>query len=103
MFLFIGTPEIILVLVIMLLLFGPEKIPEIAKGLGKGIRMLRDTTTEVKREILKESYELEEGKKNLASGIEKEVKELKKIMDVKEDIKDLTKGLDDLKGPVKRK
>ncbi|MBC8321113.1 MAG: twin-arginine translocase TatA/TatE family subunit [Bacteroidetes bacterium] len=34
----IGGPEIIIILVVVLLLFGGKKIPELAKGLGKGIR-----------------------------------------------------------------
>ncbi len=52
MFLFsIGGPEIILILFVILLLFGAKKIPELAKGLGKGIREFKDATKEVKDEI----------------------------------------------------
>ncbi len=40
----IGTPEIILILAAVLLLFGGKKIPELAKGLGKGIREFKDAT-----------------------------------------------------------
>ncbi len=50
-FLFISGPEIIIVLLIVVMLFGADKIPEIARGLGKGMRQLRDATNEVKREI----------------------------------------------------
>lgn len=40
--LMIGTPEIILIAVIVLLLFGGRKIPELMKGLGKGVRSFKD-------------------------------------------------------------
>ena len=42
----IGGPEIILILFVILLLFGAKKIPELAKGLGKGIREFKDATKE---------------------------------------------------------
>jgi sec-independent protein translocase protein TatA len=38
----IGAPEIIIILVIVLLLFGGKKIPELMKGLGKGIKEFKD-------------------------------------------------------------
>ena len=47
----IGGPEIILILFVILLLFGAKKIPELARGLGKGIREFKDATKEVKSEI----------------------------------------------------
>jgi len=40
----IGGPEIIIILVVVVLLFGGKKIPELAKGLGKGIREFKDAT-----------------------------------------------------------
>lgn len=42
----IGGPEIIIILVVVLLLFGGRKIPELAKGIGKGIRDFRKATEE---------------------------------------------------------
>ena len=42
----IGGPEIIIILVVVLLLFGGRKIPELAKGIGKGIREFRTATDE---------------------------------------------------------
>ena len=49
-----GTPgpfEIILILVVVLLLFGAKRIPEIARGLGKGIREFKDATNDIKQEL----------------------------------------------------
>ena len=37
-----GAPEIILILVVVLLLFGGKKIPELMKGLGKGVREFKE-------------------------------------------------------------
>lgn len=40
----IGTPEIIIILVIVLLLFGGKKIPELMRGLGKGVKEFKDAS-----------------------------------------------------------
>ncbi|HKB44358.1 MAG: twin-arginine translocase TatA/TatE family subunit [Bacteroidetes bacterium] len=47
----LGTNEIIIILIIVLLLFGGKKIPELMRGLGKGVREFNDAKTNVKREI----------------------------------------------------
>ncbi|MBS4066848.1 MAG: twin-arginine translocase TatA/TatE family subunit [Chitinophagaceae bacterium] len=50
-FLVIGTQEIIIVAIIILLLFGGRKIPELMRGLGKGIREFNDAKNTVRKEI----------------------------------------------------
>lgn len=47
----LGTNEIVIILVIVLLLFGGKKIPELMRGLGKGVREFNDAKTNVKKEI----------------------------------------------------
>ena len=47
----LGGGEIFIVLLIILLLFGSKKIPELARGLGKGIRYFKDATNEIQNEI----------------------------------------------------
>jgi len=47
----LGTQEIIIILVIVLLLFGGRKIPELMRGLGRGVREFNDAKSNVKREI----------------------------------------------------
>ncbi len=47
----LGWNEILLVLLIVLLLFGGRKIPELMRGLGKGIREFNDAKSNVKKEI----------------------------------------------------
>lgn len=46
-----GGGEIFIILLIVLLLFGSKKIPELARGLGKGIRYFKEATGDVQREI----------------------------------------------------
>ncbi len=46
-----GGWEIFLVLMVVVLLFGAKKIPDLARGLGKGIREFKDATKDVKKEI----------------------------------------------------
>ncbi len=52
--LFIGSMggwEVFLIISAMLLLFGAKKIPELARGLGKGIREFKDATKEINKEL----------------------------------------------------
>jgi len=47
----IGTPEIILIVIVVLLLFGGKKIPELMKGLGKGVKSFKQGLNEVEDEV----------------------------------------------------
>ncbi|MXW64578.1 MAG: twin-arginine translocase TatA/TatE family subunit [Bacteroidetes bacterium SB0662_bin_6] len=47
----LGTPEIILIALALLLIFGAKRIPEIARGLGKGMREFKDATKDIQREL----------------------------------------------------
>jgi sec-independent protein translocase protein TatA len=60
LFLNIGTPEMMLILFVALLLFGGKKLPELARGLGKGIREFKDASEDVKREIHNQINSFEE-------------------------------------------
>ena len=51
MSLFIGGPEIIIVLLFIVMFFGSKKIPELAKGLGKAMREMKDASNDIKKEI----------------------------------------------------
>lgn len=56
-FLFIGGPEIFIIVLIVVMVFGADKIPEIARGLGKGMRTLKDATNDIKHEVTKSAKE----------------------------------------------
>lgn len=43
----LGIPELILILVIALVVFGPKKLPEISKALGKSIKEIRNSTSDI--------------------------------------------------------
>lgn len=47
----LGTTEIIIIFVIILLLFGAKRIPDLMKGIGKGIRSFKEGMNDVKEEI----------------------------------------------------
>lgn len=63
-FLDMGTLEIVLILVVALILLGPEKVPGIARTLGKTLRNLRKATTDFTATITRE-LDIEEEKKQL--------------------------------------
>jgi len=88
-FLFISPGEIGLILFVVLLVFGADKVPEIARGLGRAIRQVRDATNDIKSEIIKSAEDYRD-----EMDISKDVK--KEIDAVKKDVEEIT-------GPVKRK
>ncbi len=87
-FLFIGTPEIFMIILIVVMLFGAKRIPEIARGLGQGMRQVKDATNDIKREI-NESAKKEGIDTDIAKDINKEINEMKD-------------NIDDFTGPIKR-
>ena len=59
----IGLPEMVLIFVVALLVFGPKKLPEIGRSLGKAIRGFQDASKEFQDEIKKEAQQIEEAVK----------------------------------------
>ena len=47
----IGTQEIILIVLVVLLFFGDKKIPELMKGLGKGVRSFKDGMNNIEKDV----------------------------------------------------
>ncbi len=83
--------EIFFILFIVLILFGADKIPEIARGLGKGMRQLRDATDEIKSEIRKSAE-----KSNIDTSFVEDIQN--EVDKVKEEVKEIT----NVTGTVKR-
>ncbi|WP_040278397.1 twin-arginine translocase TatA/TatE family subunit [Psychroserpens damuponensis] len=82
-FLFIGTPEVIFILLIVVMVFGADKLPEIARGMGKGMRMLKDASSDIKTEITKTAE-----KQGINTDVTKDITD--EIKKVKDDLEDFT-------------
>ena len=76
-FLFISGQEIFIILLVVLLLFGANKIPEIAKGLGKGMREFKKATDDIKREINDHTGDLKKDFKEINDEIKNTKEDLK--------------------------
>lgn len=53
----LGTPEIILIVIVILVLFGAKKIPELMQGLGKGVKEFKKATTDIEKDINTASHD----------------------------------------------
>jgi sec-independent protein translocase protein TatA len=90
----LGLPEILVILVIIFLIFGAKRLPEIGAGLGKTVKELRKI-----RDERKTANEKGDQKKNLVSDLKKEaekipgLKEAKEIKETVDQVKNLTKIL----------
>ena len=63
--------EIFVIFIAVVVLFGPKKIPQIARELGRGIRKMRGAVEDIKQEIMKETED------NPVSEIQKEIEKVK--------------------------
>ncbi|WP_298364144.1 twin-arginine translocase TatA/TatE family subunit [uncultured Lutibacter sp.] len=103
MLLFISGAEIFVILVIVVMLFGADKLPEIARGLGKGMRQVKDATNDIKREI-KNSAEKHDIDIDIASKVRNEVNKVTdNIEDYSKPVKKIKDNvIDEITGPIKR-
>jgi len=60
MILFIGGPEIIIIILFIVIFFGSSKIPDLARTLGKTIREVKDASNEIKKEIRDSATEVKD-------------------------------------------
>ena len=88
-FLFISGTEITFILFIVVMVFGADKIPDIARGLGKGMRTLKNATNDIKHEITKTADK---------QGIDTDI-----VKDVNKEISKVKDNIDDFTGSVRRK
>lgn len=82
---FISGAELVFVFFVILLIFGADKVPDIARTLGKGIRQVRNATQDIKSEIEKSA--------------EKQGLDTKQI---EQDLKEVKDEVEDIAGSVKR-
>jgi sec-independent protein translocase protein TatA len=63
----LGVPELVIILVIILIIFGPSKLPQLAKSIGQGVKALRKASseeeTDAKTEAAKNEDEVKEKSK----------------------------------------
>jgi sec-independent protein translocase protein TatA len=90
LFLFIGGAEVIFILFIVVMFFGADKIPEIARGLGKGMRALKDATNDIKHEVTK-------------SATDQKIIDSEVTQDINKEINKVKEEIDDLTGSIRRK
>ncbi len=57
----LGWTELMIILFLVLLFFGPRRLPEVAEAIGKSIRRFKKATREIKTEIESKDTEIEEG------------------------------------------
>lgn len=117
----IGGSEFVFILFIAIMLFGADKIPEVARGLGKGMQQLRNATDDIKSEIQKTAADNGLDTNALTGGLSEEVNKVKenfaKIMensndksfgldkitqDINSEIAPMKEDLESLEGPIKR-
>lgn len=107
----VGFSEMFVIVLAIIILFGPKKLPQIARDLGQGVRKMRGAVEDIKTEILKETD-------NPVSEIKKEIEKVKEaamqhnpensIRKEFEDIAEMTRKpleeqlKDDHQGPVSR-
>ena len=94
----LGFGEIFAIFVVVLLLFGADKIPEFARSLGKGIRYVKDATDSVKRDISSSVDDVKKGVDIKPEEIKKNFEELSNVKRrVKRQVSDI---LDDVTSNV---
>ena len=98
----IGFGEIIFTLVIVLMLFGSDKVPEIARTLGKFMAKLKNATNEIKSEIQKSVDSIPES--NSLSQISDEINKAKTgfLDQTSADLNQTKEDFDNITGPIKR-
>ncbi|NDJ20791.1 TatA/E family twin arginine-targeting protein translocase [Nostoc sp. B(2019)] len=77
----IGLPEMAVIMVVALLIFGPKKLPEIGRSVGKTIRSFQDASKEFQNEFQKEAEQLEQVVKTTAELEPKQLEAVKSEQD----------------------
>ena len=102
----IGGGELIFIIFIALMLFGSDKVPEIARTLGKIMAQLKNATNDIKSEIQKsaEVQDINNSVKDLTSSFTDEVEKVKGNINenILPEVNKAKEDLDALSGPIKR-
>jgi len=88
MFLFISGGEIFVILLVVVMVFGADKLPEIARELGKGMRQIKNATNDIKREI--------------HNSAEKNDLDIDVVAKVRNEVNRIKDNFDDFSNPMKK-
>ncbi|MEC4115435.1 Sec-independent protein translocase subunit TatA/TatB [Myroides phaeus] len=94
----IGGGELFFIILIILMFFGSDKVPEMARAFGKFMAQLKNATNDIKQEINKTADQ---------SGITKDIKEtfdvdINPMKDIQQEIEKQKEDLESITGPIKR-
>lgn len=94
----IGGGEIFFIILIILMLFGSDKVPEMARSFAKVMAQLKNATNDIKNEIQKSAGE---------TGIVNDIKEamdvdINPVADIQKEVEKVKEDIEDLTGPIKR-
>ena len=94
----IGGGEIFFIILIILMLFGSDKVPEMARSFAKMMAQLKNATNDIKNEIQKSADE---------SGIVSDIKEamdinINPVEDIQKEVEKVKEDIEDITGPIKR-
>ncbi|MCC9041841.1 twin-arginine translocase TatA/TatE family subunit [Myroides sp. M-43] len=100
----IGGGEIFFIILIILMLFGSDKVPEMARAFGKFMAQVKNATNDIKHEINKSAEE---------SGIKKEItetfdmdvnplKDINPLQDIQNEVEKQKEDIESITGPIKR-
>ena len=98
----IGGGELFFIIMVVLMLFGSDRIPEIARTLGKGMKQLKNATNEIKSEINK-SADMNDIKRtftDLGSDVNRAGGNI--TTDINQEINKVKEDIEDASGPIKR-
>lgn len=111
----IGGGELIVIIFIALMLFGSDKIPDIARTMGKAMAQLKNATNDIKSEIQRSAEANDIDIKTMTSDFTSEIDNVKhgfnkmisdapgeNPLDITSEINKVKENIDDLTGPIKR-
>ena len=97
----IGGSEFIFIIFVAIMLFGADKIPDVARGLAKGMQQLKSATDDIKTEIHKTAVDNGLDKESLTGGLSEEVNRVKEnFAQIMENSNDRSFGLDKIKSDI---
>ncbi len=91
----ISGGEIFIVLLVVFIIFGPDKIPEIARWLGKGMNEIKKATSDIREEINRETEDIRDAAGKLKQDFDRETGELRNIGKIQEKRKAEKKRVDE--------